>query len=95
MFGIGSISKFLMINEADWQSFKDSVDELRSAFPGLHQEPQDSTHASGSDSGRKQVTYAGPDRWQGQSGSDAGSRRRLNAKSTTADGLARRRKCPK
>jgi len=95
VFGLGSISKFLMISEADWQSFKDSVDELRSAFPGLHQEPQNSTHACGSGSGRKQVMHAGSESWRGQARPEAASPRRLRAKSTTADGLARGRKCPK
>jgi hypothetical protein len=37
MFGVGSISKFLIISEFEWRDFKDSVDALRSAFPGLHQ----------------------------------------------------------
>jgi hypothetical protein len=37
MFGVGSMSKFLIISEFEWRDFKDSVDELRSAFPGLHQ----------------------------------------------------------
>jgi hypothetical protein len=40
MFGVGSISKFLTISEFEWQHFKDSVDQLRSSFPGLHQESE-------------------------------------------------------
>lgn len=95
MFGIGSISKFLMISEADWLSFKDSVDGLRSAFPGLHEEPFDSARVCGSDSGGKPVTQAGSDRRQGKARRSAASRRRPVARFTTADRPDCRRKCPK
>jgi hypothetical protein len=47
VFGAGSISKFLTMSELDWQNFKDSVDELRSTFPGLHQEPEAATQFCG------------------------------------------------
>jgi hypothetical protein len=47
MFGVGSVSKFLTMSELDWQSFKDSVEELRATFPGLHQHPQTAAHVCG------------------------------------------------
>jgi hypothetical protein len=64
MFEVGSISKFLIISDFEWQDFKDSVDELRSTFPGLHQESEIAKHARQLYSELGETRLVGSESWQ-------------------------------
>jgi len=64
MFGVGSISKFLIISEFEWQDFKDSVDELRSAFPGLHEDSETGEHSRQLYCDMGETRLVGSESWQ-------------------------------
>ena len=64
MFGLGSISRFLMIGDSDWQNFKDAVDELRSEFPGLHHHSESDMHSCQLYCDMGETRLVGSDSWR-------------------------------